>query len=237
LPPDAKLYGIGWYSMPAIALYSGRRLDDLNDHPTIELEARSPVYLLLDSGARKVGIDAYWLDRYEHTEVAAVEDFSIVALHTDRRRDPFAGIAVEPARLRDYVDFHGPDYPYLFGFYGREGDGWRWARTDVEVLLKYGGERALKIDAFVPEPGAYHRHRNVAVTAWIGACKLDSATLSGRSEVRFDLKGCAPPVGSSARVRLLSDDVVDAIDDRQLALIVNGVGFVDGAAAGTDATP
>jgi len=143
----------------------------------------------------------------------------------------------KPARVLDYVDFHGPDYPYVFGFYGREGEGWRWARTDVEALLKYGGETALQIDVFVPEPGAYHRHRSVSVDAWIGDCKLGSATPSGHAEVRFDLKGCAPPVGSSARVRLLSDDVVDTVDDRQLAMVVNGLGFVDGAAPGTGATP
>ncbi|HET7925538.1 MAG TPA: hypothetical protein VFL30_11605, partial [Rhodanobacteraceae bacterium] len=230
LPPDAPLYGVGWYSMPNIALYSGRRLDDLNDRTTLELEARSPVYLLIDDLTRRAGVEAYWLDRYEHQQVAAVGDFSIVELETDRRRDPFGGVALDPARLRGYVDFHAPDYPYVFGFYGSEGDGWRWARSDVEALLKYGGEPTLQIDVYVLERTRYEHRRDLSITAWIGDCKVGTITPAplARSQTRLPVQPCAPKVGSSVRVRLLGDDVSDSVDDRQLAYVTHGFGFVTG---------
>ena len=228
LPSDAPLYGVGWYSMPGIALYAGRRLGDLNDRPTSALETTSPVYLLIDETTRRAGIEAYWLDRYDHSEVAAVDDFAIIELKTDRRRDPFSGVAVDAARLRDYVDFHGAEYPYVFGFYQREADGWRWARTDVEALLKYGGEPTLQIDIYLPRAAYYHRRKSPSITAWIGGCKVGvvSPAPLTRSALRLPLASCAPPVGSVVRVRLLADDVGDSTDDRQLAFVTHGFGFV-----------
>jgi len=227
LPHDAHLYGIGWYSMPSIALYSGRRIGDLNDATSIELAARSPVFVLLDKGARIAGVDTYWLRRYANAERARIDDFRIVELTTDRVRDPFADVDVDRSALRGYADFHGAEYPYVFGFYDHEGDGWRWARSDVEAMLKYGGEQALKIDVYTPKP-AYYRHGHLpSITAWVGDCKAGTmiSDVNVRAQREVPLGACAPAVGDVVRVRLVADDVDNSNDGRQLSFVTHGFGF------------
>ena len=94
--------------------------------------------------------------------VADTDNLSIIALMTDRIADPFAGV-VEGDRALGYVQFATTDYPYAFGFHRREGEGWRWARADVEVLLRYDGESDFAIDAFMPQRGSYRFPDGLAI--------------------------------------------------------------------------
>ena len=236
LPADAPLYGIGWYSMPTMALYAGRRINDLNERTPAELATHSPILLLLDEGARRAGIDAYWLGRYPHQQLATIDDFEILALAADQVRDPFADVAVDAAQVREYIDFHGPSYPYVFGFYEREGDGWRWAHADVEALLKYGGENELQIDVYIPKRSQYRNRHAPSITAWVGDCRL--ATMTSTSEARVQLRAplaaCAPAAGEIVHVRLVSSDIVESNDSRQLSFVTHGFGFVAAASAPSD---
>lgn len=232
LPPDAPLYGIGWYSMPSIALYAGRHVDDLNDTTSAGLAARAPVFLMLDKAARIAGVETYWLQRYPNRLLADIDDFRLIELDTARASDPFAAVPIDPARVRPYADFHVGEYPYVFGFYGHEGDGWRWARSDVEALLAYGGEDMLQIDLYVPKARYYRGGRLPSIAASIDGCALApvAPTGEGRVALRTPVGACAPAAGARVRVRLVSDAVDASNDGRQLSYVTHGFGFVAGSA-------
>ena len=78
---------------------------------------------------------------------------------------------IDDNALLPHVDFHGGDYPYLFGFQGREGDGWRWVTADAEILLRYGGEPEFNIDVYIPPLRGYRIKRDIGVTVWVGGCQ------------------------------------------------------------------
>jgi 4-amino-4-deoxy-L-arabinose transferase-like glycosyltransferase len=235
LGDNAQLYGAGWYSAPAIALYSGRLLADIVTTPPAKLAAASPVFLVLDPPARESGVDPYWTARYPNTEMPGSTNLRIVSLTTDRITNPFESVQVDPAQVRGYADFSSGDYPYLFGFYGREGAGWRWARADVEALLRYSGESAFKLDMYMPSPAHYQNRGGVRIAVWIGDCALGVVHQDEESarQQRLSMENCPLNSGDIVRVRLVSDNVL-ARSDRQLSFVVNGLGF-DGAVQTPDA--
>jgi hypothetical protein len=159
----------------------------------------------------------------------------IVSLTTDRITNPFESVQVDPAQVRGYADFSSGDYPYLFGFYGREGAGWRWARADVEALLRYSGESAFKLDMYMPSPAHYQNRGGVRLAVWIGDCALGVVHQDEESarQQRLSMENCPLNSGDIVRVRLVSDNVL-ARSDRQLSFVVNGLGF-DGAVQTPDA--
>ncbi|MGH8172604.1 MAG: ArnT family glycosyltransferase [Rhodanobacteraceae bacterium] len=223
---DAHLYGAGWYSAPVAALYSGRALADIVTTPPAELAAASPVLLVLDPPARKSGVDPYWTLRYPHEELPGSTNLRIESLVTDRVSNPFESTGIDAAQMRAYADFHAGDYPYLFGFYDLEGGGWRWARADVEALLRYSGEAAFKLDIYTPSLLQYQRRGGLGITVWIGDCRLgvirqDEAVAK---QLRLPMDACPLAAGDVVRVRLVGDNML-ARNDRQLSFIVNGLGF------------
>lgn len=238
LPSDALLYGIGWYSNPAIALYSGRTSEDLADAIPSQLRSGRPAFLLVDSKAHAMGVDRYWLQRYAHEVVAARDNLSVYRLLPNALHDPFEGVIVDPKTIGTYVNFIETDYPYAFGFQVREGEGWRWASASVDLLLRYQGEDTFLIDAYLVEPSTYRLGKRIGVTVWIGDCRLGTVVgaLVGDVKWRLPLKTCALKNGDVEHIRLISDNVIDSRDDRQMSFIARGLGFVrsDAGAAKSD---
>lgn len=232
IPADARLYGLGWYSNPVAALYSGRRSDDLSDVSPASFAARPEAFLLLDRSLQSAQRAAFWLQRYPSEQIAGSGDLRIVRLATDRVRDPFAGKSIDAAQVRGYVDFHAADYPYDFGFHEREGDGWRWAGTDVEALLRYSGETAFKLDMYMPSMRGYVSHDRLDIDVWIDACRLGTIHQDQDLHMHWwlPMRQCAPEVGQIVRVRLVSDNLVKSDDDRQIAFVAHGLGFDKGPA-------
>ncbi len=229
LPADATLYGIGWYSVPTKALYSGRHIEDLHARAPAFLATQPPSYLLLDPSMQVANIGEHWLKRYPNREVGASTDLRVIELDTSKVLDPFASTAVDAGALRGYVDFKGDDYPYIFGFYGREGDGWRWARADVEILLRYSGQRAFKLDMYMPEPSLYEMKDSLGIEVWAGDCRLGEIRQDQAVVMRWWLPaGNCPLQDGAVRVRLVSDNFLRSKVDSQMSLIVRGLGF-DGA--------
>jgi hypothetical protein len=228
VPDRARVFGAGWYSAPILALYSGRSFGNLTTTTPAELVASSPFYLALDAPAMAADAGDYWLARYANRDVGRSDTLRLVELDARSLRDPFDGVTVDQNALKDRVDFHDADYPYLFGFQDREGDGWRWAAADTAILLRYGGEPELALDIYVPPLTRYRFRRGVGIAASIGDCRL-GAFRQDESERRLWKLGtgnCPLQEGSTVAVRLVSDNVVDARDGRQLAYIVHALGFV-----------
>ena len=238
IPANAEAYGVGWYSAPIHALYSGRRLGNIAAKTPAELVSAAPVYLILDMQTLKADAARYWLDRYRNRELARSDTLRVVELDANVPLDSFAAMTIDESKVQGYVDFHKAEYPYLFGFQNREGDGWRWATADVEALLRYGGERELTIDVYLPALRGYRFKRAVGVTAWANGCKLGTFRQDEQRRERWWLPAthCGFSPGQHVVVRLVSDNVYESRDDRQLGYIVNGLGFADPAAPISDET-
>jgi len=229
VPADAQVYGAGWYSAPILALYSGRHLGNIVTRTPAELAAESPAYLALDPPALKSGIAQYWLDRFAHREIAHTDGLHIVEIDARTALDPFASVPIDDAAVLGRVDFHAGEYPYLFGFQNREGDGWRWATADSAVLLRYGGEPEFFIDIYLPKLTGYRFKRDVGVTAWIDGCRLGTVRQDEARRERWFLPMLACPLeaGHRVTVRLVSDNLYESRDDRQLGYIVHALGFAE----------
>ncbi len=233
LPPDAALFGTGWYSSPHIALYAGRHVGNLVAQVPDRLARVAPAYLLVDPAMESAGAQDYWLRRYAHAEVAASDDLRIVALDTHRVADPFADRAVDRAALRPSLAFDRDlGDAGLFGFHQREGTGWRWVAADAEALLRYDGGEALVVDAYAPNPAGYRHAGGVTATVWLDECRLGVLrhAQDGRHATRLTLQPCPLRVGQVVRVRLRSDNVLRVPNDRQLSLVVHAIGFENAAA-------
>ena len=233
IPANEEVYGVGWYSAPVLALYSGRRFDNIATMTPAELAAVSPIYLVLDLQTLKIGAAQYWLDRYRHREIARSDHLGLVEIDANVPQNPFATIAVDEHLVTSRVDFHAGEYPYLFGFQNREGDGWRWAMTDAELLLRYGGEPELDVDIYLPALRGYRFKRDVGITVWAGACRLGAFRQDESRRERWWLPAtqCGLQPGQLVAVRLVSDNLYESRDDRQLGYIVHALGFADPATA------
>ena len=229
LPADATLYGIGWYSVPTKALYSGRHIEDLHARAPAFLATQPPSYLLLDPSMQVANIGDHWLRRYPNREIAASTDLRLVELDTSKVLDPFAAAPVDVHRLQAYVTFKTDDYPYAFGFYDLEGDGWRWARADVEVLLQYSGERAFKLDMYMPDLSMYETKSPLGIGVWAGDCRLGEIRQDQPRLMQWWLPaGNCPLQNGPVRIRLVSDNFLRSKTDSQMSLVVRGLGFDGG---------
>ena len=227
VPSDAEVYAVGWYSAPILALYSGRRFDNIATRTSEQLSNASPVFLALDKQAQKVGAAQYWLDRYAHRDLAQSDNLRLVEIDANTRLDPFVSMQIDDSAVLDRVDFHGDDYPYMFGFQGREGDGWRWATADVEVLLRYGGEQEFFVDVYIPPLQSYRFNKDVGITVWAGTCRLGTFRQdeTGRERWWLSVRNCPLVDGEKVAIRLTSDNLYESRDDRQLGYVVHGLGF------------
>ena len=232
VPANAEVYAVGWYSSPIFALYSGRRLGNIATRTPDELAAASPVFLALDTQTLRTGAAQYWLDRYSHREVAHSDDLKFIELDANTPLNSFDAVKIDDNAVLSHVNFHSDDYPYLSGFQGREGDGWRWAMADAEILLRYGGEPEFNIDVYIPPLRGYRIKRDIGVTVWVGGCRLGSFRQDENRRERWWLPtaNCPLNVGQLATIRLTSDNLYESRDDRQLGYIVHGLGFAEPAA-------
>jgi hypothetical protein len=224
LPAQATLYGVGWYSSPHVALYGGRHVQDIAKTLPRDL-ARQPAVLLIDNPMRSAGAEHYWLQRYANRELWRGDDLRIVALDTTHPTNPFTQVTVQSAL--GHVDFDAADYPYLFGFHARESGGSRWARADVEILLRYGGEPDFVLHAFAPAESGYSLPGDIGITIRLDDCELGALRLPHETRARLGLSvdRCPLAPGQLVRARLSSDNLVLTHDDRQLSYIVLGLGF------------
>jgi hypothetical protein len=229
VPANAQVYGVAWYSAPDLALYSGRRFDNIATKTPLQLAAASPVFLALDMQAQNVGAAQYWLDRYSNREIARSSSLRLVELDATTPLDPFRAVSVDDGAVLSRVDFRADDYAYVFGFQNREGDGWRWASADAEVLLRYRGEREFNVDVYVPPLRSYRFKKEVGITVWIGACRLGTFRQNENRRERwwFPAANCPLQQGERVAVRLTSDNLYESRDERQLAYIVHSLGFAE----------
>ncbi|HKE47637.1 MAG TPA: hypothetical protein VKB52_06205 [Rhodanobacteraceae bacterium] len=237
VPADETIFAAGWYSAPVLALYSGRRFDDIADQAPADLAASSPAYLALDMQALAMGAGTYWIDRYAHRDLASTPTLRLVEIDAKTPRNPFEGVAVDAAAVKGYVNFHDGEYPYLFGFQNREGDGWRWAMADSETLLRYRGEAEFAVDVYIPPLKGYIWRRPIGITVWLDGCRLGTFRQDENRRERwwFPVRNCPLKSESIVAARLTGDNLYDSRDDRQLGYIIHALGFAEPMPPGGEA--
>jgi hypothetical protein len=239
LPPDAQLFGIGWYSAPTVSLLAGRPMQDFNDAIVRELDPRRPVYFVFDAQALAAHRQDEVMRLYPLTPLLPEGSGSQVYRADLAQFVAMPGpSASKPATPR--VDLIKDDYPYLHGFYGAESSGTRWMRTDAEVLLKYDGSPAVATTVYVVSPPAYHHQEGgVALHVSLDGCDAGEQRVakSGLYPLTFVIPAqCRPAEGKDVRVRIMADNIVESSitrDDRGLALSMRDIGFATPPAAST----
>ena len=229
LPPGASLFTKGFLSAPELALYSGRRVEDIDLFTAGDLARLGTGYLLLDPPAVKEGRFTQELRRYPERTVVADLDYEVHAVDFRRRVDPFSPVAHDAATTRAAVDFTHGRYPFVYGMQPAGKEGWRWATTDAELLLRYGGEPAVRLVLYRPDK-PYARPRPLTLQVALDDCPLGERRLedNGRHVLVLPIpERCRPAQPRAARVQLVADNMLRMVPGnlRQMSYVVLGAGF------------
>lgn len=156
LPSDAFIFGTGWWKAPVIALYSGRRIYDIQHWTPEEINKLRKKYFIVDGYLKN-------LSRIEADNVLASTNHRVIA-------DSDAGALYEILSVYDYAPFSlsekdlpflktemvftKKDYPYTRGFYTKDladTESWCWMNITGALILKRSSEDRLSILLDIPE--------------------------------------------------------------------------------------
>lgn len=240
LPRDAVLLGYGWYGAPSIQIHSARRFMDLSDYPIGRLAGKT-AYLVADRPTLTTRMFERTLARYPHQTLRPINSYAQVYLvDFAHPRDPFTAAGADATRT--YVEFAPTQDASTYGMEPFDPIGGRFVESDSEILLRYTGQDRVRLvgymDAAVPSHYRWPGHMDGRVI--VGDCPA--------MPFRFDTAGwrdfilpmtCTPPSGRDVRVRILLDNVLDLplLKDRQRAMLLNAIGFVDATAANPTPAP
>lgn len=152
LPPDATLFGSGWWQAPVIALFSERRLMNLDHWTTERLNQVKDKYFITDLYTQGIAQSTIRevLDRSQYTKVKETEGGSIYKLGKVQSFAPFKPEDEDLKTLSSGFDFSSIDYKPRRGIYWRERDQEAWVSLDAEIMLKRTSEKSLKLIIEVP---------------------------------------------------------------------------------------
>ena len=133
LPTSATLLGYGWYSAPALALYSNRKISNIDTIPMDQLASDGKAYLVLDKAAISDKESPFpdYLRRFDHHVLVNGPNAQIFQIDFGAPVDWARDWRDDPASLRSDLDFSGGvNYKPLVGVYSDA-----WATTRAELLL------------------------------------------------------------------------------------------------------
>lgn len=229
LPNDALVFAYGWYAAPTLALQSGRSFIDLTDWPIGTVTGRE-TYLVADRATFVTGMLERTLARYPSSPLLSDNPHAqVFQLDFSHPRDPFGDEDREIAGRR--IDFAAGKPLPAYGFEPFDATmGGSWAESDAEVLLRYSGERALILRAYMAPPSYFRLTEPLAGRLVIQGCGSHPFTFSetGWQSFRLPLH-CAVVHGVPVRVRILTDNVFELprLFDRQRAILVSEIGFTN----------
>jgi hypothetical protein len=231
LPPGARLFGKGFLSSPQLAFYADRDLDDIDRYTAGDLASIGVGYIIADASAVNARRFAPELRRYPHEVIAMNLGYEIYRLDFKARKNPFGKREMNSPQVPSSVDFTARNYPFVFGLHGPSRTGWRWARTDAEILLHYRNERAVELK--VHKPGQRYAKPDVplVLTVSVDGCALGSQAVAPKEEhvLRFKIPTeCHLVAGRNVRLQVLSNNMLATVpaDLRQLSYVILAAGFV-----------
>lgn len=230
LPPGAKLFGKGFLSSPVLALYAERDLDDIDFYTFDDLAKIGTGYLVADPPSVKARRFAPELRRYPHEAVVNDLGYQVYRLDFRSTNNPFSKRDMNSDQVPSAVDFTARRYPLVFGLHGPSREGWRWARTDAEILLRYAGQQAVELRVHNPQ-ATYAKLGPLVLSVSLDGCSLgDREGVPGGSvELRFAIPTrCTLIKGRNARLQILANNMLSPVpaDRRQFSYVLLAAGFV-----------
>lgn len=228
LPAGAPLFAKGFLSAPTMALYSGRHVEDIDMFTAGELARLGTGYLLMDPPAVKDNRFALELRRYPQQAVFSDLGHEVYLVDFRHRQDPFSAAAHASAATRPAVDFTRQRYPFVYGMHAAGREGWRWATTDAEMLLRYDGQPAVFVAVHKPEK-AYARKRPLSLQVSLDGCSLGAPRVirPGGQILEFAIPPRCRPAAGNVRLQLASDNLLEREPRnlKQLSYVLKGAGF------------
>ncbi len=163
LPKSAKIFGIGWWQAPQIALFSGRRINNFNHWLPQEINMVAPFYLVSDSYATNIASKTF-------KDVVNSSAHQIIFNHYGIkiwRINKYYGI---PAQDKLFIrpDRNTAIYSKINQLFGVYSDN--WARPISRYIVDVPRDRFLKFRYFVPN--------------------LEGKFVGIQRTMKFSLKGC-----------------------------------------------
>lgn len=225
LPHDALIVAYGWYSAPAVALYSGRQFIDYTDWPVSRM-VDSPAYLITDRYNEIVGADEALMARYVTTEVGTVRpDGQLFAID-------FASLLPD-GWPRQVVFMDTPAQAEAAGVEAFDPtlDG-HWVESDSLFWLPADRPASVfSMEAYMPPQDFYRLPEPQSGTLYIEGCEPLEFAFGGEGweTFRWELS-CTPTAepASPRMVRLLLSNTFDMpkTHDRQRALVIKTMRFL-----------
>jgi hypothetical protein len=228
VPGSAPIFGTGWYSAPALALYSGRTVTDINTVPPSELEKQQAAYLAMDTPAIVAKAFDDQLKRFQHRPVYTGRWFQIYEVDFRSRQDWAKPFRNPGEGLKSDIDLTKAAYTPAIGLYPDQ-----WASMDTELLLAPAKAAELALTVYRPRKG-YLYDRPLTITAYLEACELGSNVVPADSMTTVTFKvppNCALDESQPMLLRLISDNISRGdsrwgIESRQLSYILTRVTLV-----------
>ena len=186
LPPDAVIFGVGWWQAPLFALLSDRTFMNFNLWDPARINALPHKYLVVDPAATE-------LAGSQLRQVAA--QATLVPLLRGREDALYRIVAVDPDRALDHPGplasgFDGIAVAQTSGWYLPDG-GWAWVSPESRIRLGRSDQTRLAIDAAFWDELFIHGPRRLHVVAT--GCLDQAVTIpsSGTRHIVLPLH-CAP---------------------------------------------
>ena len=215
LSPTAEIYGYGWWQAPNVAFASGRTFKNIFFSPDLEGgDVQAEKYLVIDDYAYGMDPEGYRdvLRGYE-SRVAFSRSSLIIYQLLSRISSAYPDFTEIEKELvsNNIIDFKVGDGPVVFtrNVYMQEKNEYgKWAQQVSGYLLKYDGERKLRLVFVAPE---IHKYDNQPVSLEIFVNKELVKTFAimepGVHRVDVQLKGidsCPIEITLSSSARMLA---------------------------------
>jgi hypothetical protein len=228
IPGDAPIFGNGWYSAPALALYSDRTVTDIGTVPTGELEKQTLAYFAMDPPAIAAKAFDDYLRRFRHRAVLMGRWFQVHEVDFSSRLDWTKPFRTPGASLKHDIEFAKETYPPAIGLAEDQ-----WASMDTELLLAPAKAAEVRLTVYRPDV-AYLYDRPLTVTATLEGCELGRNVVPANVLTTLTFKvpeSCAIDESQPVLLRLMSDNVSRGddqwgIEGRQLSYILTRVTLV-----------
>ncbi len=186
LPPDAVVFGVGWWQAPLFALLSDRSFMNLDLWDPARIGALPHAYLAVDQAASDLGgIDLLQVAR----------EATLAPLVRGRDMALYRIVAIDPDRaLRDpaplTAGFDGRAVAQTSGWYLPDG-GWAWVSPRSRITLGRGGQTRLVIEAAFWDELFRHGPQHLRIEA--AGCLDQDVTVPSSGSRRIVLPLLCPP--------------------------------------------
>ena len=206
LPPDAKIFGWGWWKAPQLALFSGREIMDYYRWAPATIDALPHKYLVLDATVKSM---ANQLAR-EIDDILAAASYRIVVdrpggrIYALDKVLPYAPFTENDRNSKEVSASYNPvsgSSSAARGLYPAI-DSTAWARPEFALLLRRDGQTRLSLSVMVPPELLASAARGEALSLGIaspGCLNVSVSLLQAGPQTITEPLGC-PPTPESATI-------------------------------------